>query len=57
MSSNRFARVFLVGTWLGAIAAAALAAVGAPLPMVFNAALIAHITGLLAGYIVAVMAS
>ena len=55
MSSTRFARVLLVGTWLGAIAAVALAAVGAPLPLVFNAALIAHITGLLAGYLVAVM--
>ena len=55
MSSTRFARVFLVGTWLGATAAAAVATVGAPLPIVLNAGLIAHVTGLIAGYLVAVM--
>src|SRR3954463_7678704 len=55
MSGTRSARVFLLSTGLGAGAAVAMAAVGVPTPIVLNAALLAHVTGLLAGYLAAVM--
>ena len=48
-------RALLIGMGTGATAAAALAAIGSPSPIMFNAPLLAHISGLLAGYVVAVM--
>ena len=55
MSAVRFPRLVLVGLGLGAVASAALAAIGAPTPGIVNAAMVAHVSGLLAGYLVAVM--
>lgn len=55
MKPDRFARRFLTGVGLGAVAAGALALLRAPWPMPVNAALLAHVMGLLAGYLVAVL--
>jgi ferredoxin-NADP reductase len=55
MTSRSFARRFLGGLWLGALAAAALALIGAPWPPPIDAALLAHVTGLLAGYLAPIM--
>ena len=55
MKSDRFARRFLIGTGVGAAAAVGLALLRAPWPMPVNAASVAHVTGLLAGYLVAVL--
>jgi predicted ferric reductase len=55
MSSSPFARRFLAGLWSGGLAAAALALVGAPRPIPLDAGLVAHLAGMLAGYLVAVM--
>ena len=50
-----FARWILGGLWSGALAAAGLALIGAPRPLPLDAALLAHVAGLLAGYLAAVM--
>lgn len=55
MSSPPLARRFLAGLWLGGLAAAALALVGAPRPVPLDAGLVAHVAGMLAGYLAAVM--
>ncbi|MET3805346.1 putative ferric reductase [Nakamurella sp. UYEF19] len=55
MKRDRFARRFLTGIGSGAVGAAVLALVRAPWPLPMDAALLAHVTGLLAGYLVAVM--
>jgi ferredoxin-NADP reductase/DMSO/TMAO reductase YedYZ heme-binding membrane subunit len=56
VSSTPFARRVLAGLWLGGAAAAALALVGVPPgPLPVDAGLVAHLTGLLAGYLSAVM--
>jgi predicted ferric reductase len=55
MSSPPFARRFLVGLWLGAALATGLALVGAPWPLPLDAGLVAHVSGLLAGYLTAIM--
>ena len=55
MKPDRFARWFLAGVCVGALAAAALALLRAPWPIPLNAASLAHATGLLAGYLVAVL--
>jgi len=56
MSTSLFARSFLGGLWVGALACTELATVGVhPGPLPFDAGLLAHVTGLLAGYLTAVM--
>jgi ferredoxin-NADP reductase len=55
VSTPPFARRFLGGLWLGGLATAALALVGAPWPLPLDAGLLAHVSGLLAGYLAAVM--
>jgi ferredoxin-NADP reductase/DMSO/TMAO reductase YedYZ heme-binding membrane subunit len=45
----------LTALWLGALAAAGLASIGAPWPLPLDAGLLAHVAGLLAGYLAAVM--
>ena len=56
MSAPRVARRFLAALGLGAVACAALAAVGAPPgPFLLDSAFVAHVSGLLADYVVAVM--
>ena len=55
MSASRFARRVLGGIWLGAGVATALTLVGAPTPLPLDAGLLAHVSGLLAGYLTAVM--
>ena len=56
MSTTPAARRVLAGLWAGAGAASTLALVGAPRgPLPVDAALVAHVTGLLAGYLVAVL--
>ncbi len=55
MNSDLFARRFLIGIGMGAMAAVALALLRAPWPLPVNAASLAHVTGLLAGYLVAVL--
>jgi predicted ferric reductase len=55
MSSPRFARRVLAWFWLGAAAATGLALVGAPVPLPLDAGSLAHVSGLLAGYLSAVM--
>ena len=56
MSTTPFARRVLVGLWAGAVGASGLALLGAPPgPLPLDAGLVAHVSGLLAGYLVAVM--
>jgi hypothetical protein len=55
MKRDRFARRFLTGAAIGAVASVAVALLRAPWPMPVNAASLAHVTGLLAGYLVAVL--
>jgi predicted ferric reductase len=55
MSSPRFARRVLAWFWFGAAAATGLALVGAPVPLPLDAGSLAHVSGLLAGYLAAVM--
>lgn len=55
MSATRFTQVVGALIGLGALAAVAIAGVGTPVPISIDAALLAHVTGLLAGYVVAVM--
>ena len=55
MKPDRFARKFLWGIASGSVAAMALALEHAPWPIPVDAALLAHVTGLVAGYLVAVM--
>jgi hypothetical protein len=56
VSGSRYTGGFLALLWLGAIAAAGQSLVGVPPgPIAIDAALIAHVSGLLAGYLVAVM--
>lgn len=45
----------LASLWVGAVVAAALSLVGAPLPLPLDAGLLAHVAGMLAGYLSAVM--
>lgn len=55
MSPDRFPRLFLAGVGAGALGTAALSFIRAPWPMPVNATSAAHLTGLLAGYLVAVL--
>jgi predicted ferric reductase len=55
MSSPPFARRVLAGLWAGGALATGLALVGAPAPLPLDAGLVAHVAGLLAGYLTAVM--
>jgi predicted ferric reductase len=55
MSSRSFARRLLGALWLGGLAAAGLALIGAPWPLQLDAGLLAHVSGLLAGYLAPVM--
>lgn len=55
MKRDLFARRFLIGLAVGAVGAGAAAFLGAPWPMPLNAASLAHVTGLLAGYLVAAL--
>ena len=56
MSTTPFARRVLTGLWAGAVAASGLALLGAPPgPLPLDAGLVAHVSGLLAGYLVGVM--
>jgi len=55
VSSPPFARRVLAGLWTGAALATVLALVGAPAPLPLDAGLLAHVSGLLAGYLTAVM--
>jgi predicted ferric reductase len=52
---SSFARWTLGGLWLGALGSSGLALIGAPRPLLFDTALLAHVAGLLAGYLAAVM--
>lgn len=55
MSSPPFSRGVLVGLYGGGLVAAGLALVGAPVPLPLDVGLLAHVAGLLAGYLAAVM--
>lgn len=55
MSASPVTRRVLGGIWLGAGVATAPALVGAPTPLPLDTGLLAHVTGLLAGYLTAVM--
>lgn len=55
MSPASFTRAALVALWVGAAVAAGLALTAAPVPLALDAGLVAHVSGLLAGYLAAVM--
>lgn len=55
MSSPPFARSVLAWLYGGGLVAAGLALVDAPVPLPLDAGLLAHVAGLLAGYLAAVM--
>jgi hypothetical protein len=55
MSSRSFGRRLLAGLWLGGVVATCLTLVGAPWPLPLDAGLLAHVSGLLAGYLAPVM--
>jgi predicted ferric reductase len=55
MTSRSSGRRFLGGLWVGGLVAAVLALIGAPWPLPIDAALLAHVSGLLAGYLAPVM--
>lgn len=55
MKRDLFARRFLIGIGAGAVVVGAVAFARAPWPMPLDAASLAHLTGLLAGYLVAVL--
>ncbi len=55
MNAESFERRFLQLLWLGALLAAGLALVDSPLPMPVDSGLVAHVSGLVAGYLAAIM--
>jgi predicted ferric reductase len=55
MSPSPFARWLLGALWAGGAGAAAVSLIGAPRPVPLDAGLIAHVAGMLAGYLAAVM--
>jgi len=55
VSPQRFTRTVLVTLWSGGLAAAMVALLGVPTPPPPDAGLLAHASGLLAGYLAAVM--